>query len=381
MTGRHARQEEGQQMPDAAAQMIDAAAGLAKGQDRSSFQEIGSWTGCDFGVAKATEGLHTIDSTFEANWRNLREEKKMRGAYHFWHPADSPSAQASLFVGRVKAEGLADGDFLVGDIEITVGADGALVMSPHALRRSSMLDTDSSGRIMLAEGVESQADPQVVMTTSQLAEKALEFLEAVHALAPRNGLFVYTNLSVGSQLGPCSRFPLWIAFPATRPPVHVPPWTRYDLWQYAFSGGFDNCDRDMASMSAAELRKLLMSFAPEPKPKPAAATAPATTDEEDMGSGVFAAGHGKRETHSWLQGDYLSIALVSDWKGVQASAPEGDLRVMRLEKGADAAVKVKIPEHGTCVFKIDKPADVNGFSFERTDTGEASISWHVNATA
>jgi GH25 family lysozyme M1 (1,4-beta-N-acetylmuramidase) len=237
----------------------------AQGQDRSNWQEIGGWTGLTFGVCKATEATSYVDPTFGSNWANMRSEGVLRGAYHFFHPSLSPVEQAKFFVARVRDEGLQDGDILVSDTEITVGTDGKLRMSPHAARRSALFDIGESDVLVPLATAEAD-DP--TMDTAAFPGTVRSFLDEVQALAPHNPVLVYTNLSVGSQLASCTGYGLWIAWPEDKPPPSVHPWDRWLMWQWSWSGGFDNCDRDAYNGTAEEMHAWIAGYKPKPAPKP-----------------------------------------------------------------------------------------------------------------
>ncbi len=73
-----------------------------------------------FGFAKASEGLHTNDAQFANNWSGMKNAGVLRGAYHFYHPNESPDDQATHFLGQMGE--LQDGDLPpVLDLEVTDG--------------------------------------------------------------------------------------------------------------------------------------------------------------------------------------------------------------------------------------------------------------------
>jgi GH25 family lysozyme M1 (1,4-beta-N-acetylmuramidase) len=241
-----------------AADMADS----AQGQDRSNWQTIGGWGDLTFGVCKATEATTYRDPTFSQNWANLKTEGKLRGAYHFFHPSLSPTLQAQYFAETVKGQGLEPGDMLVADIEIMSGDDSLLRLSPHAAKRSALIDSGPGGIALLRQGASVSGVVPLVGTTL-VASSALQFLETVEAMCPHNPVLVYTNLSVGQYLGNCTRFGLWIAWPELTAPPSVAPWPRWIMWQWAFSGGYDDCDQDAYNGTAAEMRSWIASYTPD----------------------------------------------------------------------------------------------------------------------
>jgi GH25 family lysozyme M1 (1,4-beta-N-acetylmuramidase) len=195
----------------------------AVGEDRSSFQRVGSWGGNMFAFAKATEGNSWSDPTFASNWANAAKEGKVRGAYHFFHPADSPSAQAAFFMSVVKAHGLHAGDVLVADVEISAGADG---MEGHGTERAS-----SRAHTELRELPRG-------FTAAGVGAGALQFLQEVQALAgPRCKVMLYSSLFMAQNLlTQCSAYPLWLAYYAGRSPSSVAPWRSWTFWQNGATG-------------------------------------------------------------------------------------------------------------------------------------------------
>ena len=98
---------------------------LPFGPDVSHFQGAVNWAkvkagGASFGIAKASEGLDYVDKQFAANWKGMAAAGlRVRGAYHFAHPAEDAAAQARHFVTTVAMGGrnTSAGDFYVLDIE------------------------------------------------------------------------------------------------------------------------------------------------------------------------------------------------------------------------------------------------------------------------
>ena len=207
----------------------------AAGEDRSSYQAVGSWSRDAFGFAKATEAADWTDPAFRSNWANLRAEGKVRGAYHFFHPADPAVAQAQYFVGAVKAAGLVPGDILIADAEISAGLGGEWFSSEHAGRRA---------HVPLKSG------PPLASTGSAV----LAFLDEVRALAgPECPVLLYTDLYMAeSVLGACSGYPLFIAYYASSPPG-ISTWRSWTFWQHAAGSGQGGGDADYFNGTDAQL--------------------------------------------------------------------------------------------------------------------------------
>ena len=62
----------------------------------------------DFAFIKATEGITHKDSRFRYNWTKAKEQKIIRGAYHYFKPHQKGEIQANHFIRNVK---LKKGDF------------------------------------------------------------------------------------------------------------------------------------------------------------------------------------------------------------------------------------------------------------------------------
>jgi lysozyme len=102
----------------------------ATGIDVSHFQGTVNWpevagSGASFAFVKATQGITYVDPHFTVNWPAMKSAGLLRGAYHFYEPADDPHSQAQHFLSTVSLE---PGDLPpVLDVEINGGvSDGQL---------------------------------------------------------------------------------------------------------------------------------------------------------------------------------------------------------------------------------------------------------------
>lgn len=284
----------------------------AVGEDRSSFQPgSGSWSKNAFGFCKATEGLNWTDPTFAGNWKTLADEEKVRGAYHFFHPALDAVHQASYFVDFVGAHGgWAAGDVFMADVEITVGADGwEKASSPVQVARMHLplqVLPDVSAACAhqelpkLLNGAPTwcaacrslcggtvpetnapractgcaQARASAAAATS-VGQSALAFLEALKALVPANQVLLYTDLYMATtDLGSCTAYPLFVADYSGTPPPSVAPWKHWTFWQHSDKGGQGGGDADFyngdeASLLAWAGAPLQPPAPPPPSPLPA----------------------------------------------------------------------------------------------------------------
>jgi len=196
------------------------------GEDRSSFQGVTGWGGDYFGFAKATEGNAWNDPTFASNWRNLKAEAKVRGAYHFFHPADDPVRQAQFFTSTVRENGgIVAGDVFIADVEITVGDDGL-----------EYYGTAQAGARTHC-GLRDRASMPHGLAAASVGPAALEFLQAVSgSVGPACRVMLYTDASMASSvLAPCSGYPLFLAYYASAPVVPA-PWKSWAFWQTGAKG-------------------------------------------------------------------------------------------------------------------------------------------------
>jgi lysozyme len=187
-----------------------------QGIDVSQWQGNFDWAAyrgkLQFAMCKATEGLNTSDPDFAANWDSMWELSSTlpRFAYHFFHPAEDPQAQAQRFVATVQAQGLLPGDNFVMDLEVNDG---------------------KPAEIVAAQGV--------------------EFLRCVNDLAPGHRVLVYTYPAF-AKAGNCAGMDpwfLWLAEYGVQRPTVPAPWSSWTFWQT----GESPVDTDVFAGSEAQL--------------------------------------------------------------------------------------------------------------------------------
>ncbi len=83
-----------------------------------------------FAFIKATEGSWMKDPEFERNWENARDNKIVRGAYHFFLPDVSPRDQAQNFIKAVRLQS--------GDLPPVVDVEERRGMSREQVRRATL---------------------------------------------------------------------------------------------------------------------------------------------------------------------------------------------------------------------------------------------------
>jgi lysozyme len=174
--------------------------GTIQGLDVSHYQGTVNWpqvcqAGIQFAFAKATDGLTWTDPQFAVNWPQMKAAGILRGAYHFFEPADDAAAQAQFFLQTAQ---LAPGDLPPAlDVE-TLGGRSATAMW---------------------QGVETW----------------LQTVAAATGVQP----FLYVDPSFANQYqAPVSlaAYPLWIADYGVAQPTLPAGWSSWLIWQYNESG-------------------------------------------------------------------------------------------------------------------------------------------------
>jgi lysozyme len=173
--------------------------GNAQGIDVSHYQGTVSWqevrqAGIEFAFAKATDGLTWTDPQFAVNWPEMKAAAVLRGAYHFFEPADDAAEQAHFFLQTVQ---LAAGDL------------------PPALD----VENAGSGGTALWEGVETW----------------LQTVAAATGLQP----FLYVDPTFAAEYDiPASlaAYPLWIADYDVVQPALPEGWSTWLIWQHSETG-------------------------------------------------------------------------------------------------------------------------------------------------
>lgn len=87
--------------------------GKVIGIDVSEFQGKVDWEEVEildekypvqFVFIRATAGNDRVDRQFKRNWEGAKENKIMRGAYHYYRPNENSIEQADLFIKTVKLQ-------------------------------------------------------------------------------------------------------------------------------------------------------------------------------------------------------------------------------------------------------------------------------------
>ena len=202
----------------------------AAGVDVSIWQRTVDWptvknAGTVFAFAKASEGTDFIDPTFATNWPAMQAAGLIRGAYHYYQPAEDPEAQAAHFAQVV-------GPLALGD------------MPP-------VLDVEEKPTV----------------TSAVLIAGVKRCLEAIERQFGRRPL-VYTSPGfwgsymrddTGAYPGWAASYPLWVAhYTDALAPLLPRGWNSWAFWQYSGSGQVDGVqtpvDLDWFDGTADDLR-------------------------------------------------------------------------------------------------------------------------------
>ncbi len=172
------------------------------GIDVSYYQETINWTsvknaGVAFAFVRVSDGEVFQDPKFTANWNGAKQAGIVRGAYQFFRPNQSITAQADKMIAAI-------GTYTPGDLPpvIDVEDDGGLAPSTVATKVRQWVD-----RVKGALGVE-----PIVYT----------------------GKYFWRD-----EVGAPSSFvgnPLWIAQYTSMCPDLPGPWQKWTFWQYTDSG-------------------------------------------------------------------------------------------------------------------------------------------------
>lgn len=170
------------------------------GIDVSYYQETIDWqrvrrAGIRFAFIRLSDGATLPDARFATNWAESKRASLVRGAYQYFRPDQSVTAQADLMIAAMRGRDRADLPPVI-DIEIDAGLTAQVV----AQRAQAWID-----RVRDELGVE-----PIVYTGGDLW---------------RNG----GADSLAAQ-------PLWLAHYTQGCPTLPPPWTRWTFWQHTDRG-------------------------------------------------------------------------------------------------------------------------------------------------
>ena len=145
---------------------------MLKGIDISHYQgdfvaELASNKTLDFVISKATQGLAYVDAKFEGNWKALKQENYIRGAYHFYDASENAQQQALHFINTV-------GDINAGDITPIVDIEGASLSKLNSNTTKQKIDLIEKGLLQLLADLQLHYGRKpIVYTNYTFAQKYL----------------------------------------------------------------------------------------------------------------------------------------------------------------------------------------------------------------
>lgn len=200
-------------------QLSDGSWNVVEGIDTSDY-EYADWDAItaqqpmlEFAFMRVSSSLVRVDTRFHTDWSEAQRVGLLRGAYQYFSPRQSATAQADLFLQRIASE-------------------GGLVASDLP----PVIDVEAKNDL-----------PDAVVSC-----KVGVWLAKVERELGRLPM-IYTTAGFSSLFGPeMSRYPLWVANFVATPSVTCPrmpdAWPTWQFWQHSESGNvtglYDNGDRD-----------------------------------------------------------------------------------------------------------------------------------------
>ncbi len=188
--------------------------GAVQGVDVSDYQPNFDWVAAkvQFGYAQVSDGTGNPDTTFDANWTNMKKAHVLRGAYQFFRPAEDEVKQANMVIAKV-------GKLGPGDLP-------------------AMIDVEDMGGLSAA-------------VVAAKVKHWLQLVESATGLRP----FIYTgsyfwednvkDVTLGAT-------PIWIAAYGVTCPSVPAGWKNWTFWQY--SDGNTKLDHDVFNGTLAQLQ-------------------------------------------------------------------------------------------------------------------------------
>lgn len=191
--------------------------------------------GISFAFAKATEGTNFVDPQFAANWAGMKDAGILRGAYHFFRPAEPVDAQVASFAEAV----------------------------------GPLRDKDLPPVLDLEEAATPGGDEWDSIPADQRVPLVLNWIEGAESRLGRKPVIYVRRGFVTSKLpnaAPLAQYPLWIAHYTSSPAPSLPPvWSNWTFWQYSETGSVAGVagpvDLDRFSGSADSLLALAAAAA------------------------------------------------------------------------------------------------------------------------
>ncbi len=198
-----------------------------QGADVSYYQGNFNWSGkgLKFGYARISDGAPNTgfkDPDFDANWKNMKANGILRGAYQFFRPGQNATDQANYMVTKVGGK-LGAGDMpCMIDVEATDGKSASTIVSKMKTWMSI---------------VESGTGKKPIIYT---------------------GAYFWSG-NVGNS-GAFSSYPLWIAAYGPSCPSIPTVWSNWTFWQYCdgqtkYCSNGSGFDRDVYNGTLSALQK------------------------------------------------------------------------------------------------------------------------------
>jgi GH25 family lysozyme M1 (1,4-beta-N-acetylmuramidase) len=264
---------------------------LLQGVDVASYQGLpGQWSGeagkISFAAVKFTElapapaGAY-VNPDAAADWAYLSQHKLGRIAYLYAHPSVGVAATVDLFAGEVTKLGLADGDIIAVDLEVTDGRAPAAVDAWAA-------------ELMAALASKYQRPPL---------------------------LYTYISFAEAGNCAQLGKYPLWISNPsrpAGQPQVPA-PWKSWAIHQYATPTG--QIDKDVANYPSVAAMAAALGKSKGPDVKNIGGSIAAALSSVRWPDGVtVVAGLG---TDGYVQAARWDAGVWGAWRNVSPTKAKG----------------------------------------------------------
>ncbi len=195
------------------------------GIDVSVWQGAINWTkvkaaGAQFAFVRISDGATLRDRYFDVNWAGAKAAGVIRGAYQFFRPGQSATAQANVMISAI-------GTLQPGDLPPVIDVEDTGGLSPSAVASSVRTWVD---RVQAALGV-----APIIYT---------------------GPYFWHYQVGAPASFAPNAA---WIAHTGTSCPYLPAPWSRWTFWQHEISsidGISGPVDRNRFNGSLAQLQEL-----------------------------------------------------------------------------------------------------------------------------
>ena len=239
----------------------ESSSGPVQGVDVSDYQGSFDFASAhvQFGYAQISDGLHSVDWSFDGNWSRMKSAGVLRGAYQYFEPGQDEVAQANMMVSKVGRLGEGDLPAMI-DVETTSGLSGSEIGSK-------------------------------VRTWLEIVEKGTGLRPIIYT-----GSYFWED-NVGTNL---SSYPIWIAaYGSACPSLPQDGWSNWTFWQYS-DGGSSNLDHDVFNGSLSQL-KALSGAAPPPSPTSVTHLGNSVVPNRDGRLEAFSRGADDALWHAWQE--------------------------------------------------------------------------------